>query len=204
MNTTQKDTFSSLKWICECTEMENGCQEQCRKNNRPRFVLGQLDENSMNTLLCIGVNPSTAIPNDLDPTLKRVKKHAENSGYDSWIMVNLYPQRATDPNKLDSKPDRDIAARNAIAIKAILDRVNRADIWCAWGQLINKRAYLLESLTDILDAVKQSGSTKELRLMKKDIISPPHPLSSSLSNNELTVFDINNYVDRLKASKKQY
>lgn len=53
-----------------------------------RYVLGTKGEN---TLLCFGVNPSTASPSDLDPTLKCVSRIAESNGYDSYIMCNLYP-----------------------------------------------------------------------------------------------------------------
>jgi hypothetical protein len=38
-----------------------------------RYTLGQ---EGKNPLICIGINPSTAKPNDLDPTLTRVKNIA--------------------------------------------------------------------------------------------------------------------------------
>ena len=38
-----------------------------------RYVLGELFDTSCNkALICIGINPSTAIPEQLDPTLERV------------------------------------------------------------------------------------------------------------------------------------
>ena len=40
-----------------------------------RYVLGELFDTSCNkALICIGINPSTAIPEQLDPTLKRVQQ----------------------------------------------------------------------------------------------------------------------------------
>src|SRR5690606_17601605 len=65
--------------------------------NTLRYVLG---EKGNKTIACIGVNPSTATPEKLDPTLKKVKTVAKHNGFDGWIMYNLYPQRATNPNDL--------------------------------------------------------------------------------------------------------
>ena len=62
-----------------------------------RYILGTRGQKP---LICIGINPSTARPGDLDPTLKSVERLANANGFDSWIMFNVYPQRATDPNDL--------------------------------------------------------------------------------------------------------
>ena len=59
-----------------------------------RYVLGRVGKHP---LVCIGINPSTAQPGALDPTLKSVERLAAANGFDSWIMFNVYPQRATDP-----------------------------------------------------------------------------------------------------------
>ena len=63
-----------------------------------RYVLGRVGKHP---LVCIGINPSTAQPGALDPTLKSVERLANANGFDSWIMFNVYPQRATDPNDMD-------------------------------------------------------------------------------------------------------
>jgi hypothetical protein len=54
-----------------------------------RFVLGTV---GVNPLVCFGINPSTAVPNAPDGTVARVSKFA----VDSWTMLNVYPQIATD------------------------------------------------------------------------------------------------------------
>ena len=56
-----------------------------------RYVLGRVGKHP---LVCIGINPSTAQPGALDPTLKSVERLAAANGFDSWIMFNVYPQRA--------------------------------------------------------------------------------------------------------------
>ena len=51
-----------------------------------RYILGTRGEKP---LICIGVNPSTAAPDALDPTLQSVQRIALSNGYDSFIMFNV-------------------------------------------------------------------------------------------------------------------
>ena len=62
-----------------------------------RFVLGEM---GLRPLICFGINPSTAVPEKLDRTLSRVKNESMIRKFDGWIMLNIYPQRATDPRKM--------------------------------------------------------------------------------------------------------
>ena len=48
-----------------------------------RYVLGRVGKHP---LVCIGINPSTAQPGALDPTLKSVERLAAATGFASWIM----------------------------------------------------------------------------------------------------------------------
>ena len=82
-----------------------------------RFVLGRVGRRP---LVCIGINPSTAQPGALDPTLKSVERLAAANGFDSWIMFNVYPQRATDPNDMDKTPDRALCDENLLWLRAVL------------------------------------------------------------------------------------
>ena len=60
--------------------------------------------------MCIGINPSTAVPDRLDNTLKSAQRIALFNGYDSFIMFNVYAQRATDPDDME-KTMNPVAAR---------------------------------------------------------------------------------------------
>ena len=51
-----------------------------------RYILGTRGKKP---LICIGINPSTARPGDLDPTLKSVERVAKANGFDSFIMFNV-------------------------------------------------------------------------------------------------------------------
>ena len=59
-----------------------------------RYILGTRGQKS---LICVGINPSTAAPDALDPTLQSAQRIALNNGYDSFLMFNVYAQRATRP-----------------------------------------------------------------------------------------------------------
>lgn len=57
-----------------------------------RYILGTRGQKP---LICVGINPSTAAPDALDPTLQSAQRIALNNGYDSFLMFNVYAQRAT-------------------------------------------------------------------------------------------------------------
>ena len=82
-----------------------------------RYILGTRGENP---LICIGINPSTAQPGDLDNTLKSVERIALVNGYDSFTMFNVYPQRATDPNAMDTAFNRALLEQNMAAFRYVL------------------------------------------------------------------------------------
>ena len=50
-----------------------------------RYILGTRGKRPV---ICVGINPSTAAPNDLDPTLKSAERIARANGYDSFLMFN--------------------------------------------------------------------------------------------------------------------
>lgn len=131
--------FDEEKWIYE--------QSLDRKN---RYLLGTRGNKS---LICCGVNPSYASPEDLDPTMKRVESFAEACGYDSYVMINLYPMRATNPQDMHLEVNEEIVKSNLEHIKAVLSGGN-CDIWAAWGNNISSRKYLkrcLEQIVEIAD-----------------------------------------------------
>ncbi|QEN06267.1 DUF1643 domain-containing protein [Thiospirochaeta perfilievii] len=159
-------------------------------NNKSRYILG---ERGKNPLVCIGVNPSTATPYKLDNTLRVVKSRALSLGYDSWIMINLYPQRATDPNKLHKNIDLKIHRENLKAISELL-MGNSYDIWVAWGTLIEKRKYLKRCLFDLSKILEDNKIYSIGKISKKG--HPHHPLY--LRNNlPIEKFNILNYIKNI-------
>ncbi len=117
-----------------------------------RYILGQPGSHNM---LIFGVNPSTAMPgeNNLDPTIRKVRKIVAEEGYDGWLMANLYPLRATNPADLPTKADKKLLEKNIKVLKAINDSYTIERVWAAWGDIIDTRFYLGETLYDIQEAL---------------------------------------------------
>ena len=87
-----------------------------------RYILGT---RGRDPLICIGINPSTAAPDDLDNTLKSVSRIAAHNGFDSWIMFNVYAQRATNPDDMDRELNAALHRENMRAFEYILSGVDR-------------------------------------------------------------------------------
>ena len=104
-----------------------------------RYALGEVQDNPNKILFCFGINPSKATPQKLDPTAKRIQRIAKEHGYDSWIVLNVCAQRATEPNDMDETQNVIIHKEN---LKIIIELLNKyslsSDILFAYGDLISK------------------------------------------------------------------
>jgi hypothetical protein len=159
------------------------------QNNKVRYILGTKGEKP---LICIGINPSTAEPNNLDNTLKSVVRHASSNSFDSWIMFNVYPQRATNPNDMHKRLNNKIHEANLQSFENILKGLKNPTIWAAWGTLINKRPYLPKCLKDIYDcSLKYNCNWVSIGNISKHG-HPHHPLYLR-SDCKTEVFDIDGY-----------
>ena len=90
-----------------------------------RYILGTRGKKP---LICIGINPSTARPGDLDPTLQSVERVARNNGFDSFIMFNVYAQRATSPDDMEPECNPELHRENMRAFAYALSLNPRP--WC--------------------------------------------------------------------------
>ncbi len=145
-----------------------------------------------NPLVCFGVNPSTARPEALDPTVRRVAGFARDNGFDSWVMLNIYPQIATDPMDMDLAHRESLKLKNERHIARVMaDRP--MTLLAAWGGLIETRPYLRPLLQDIVAGAKLAGSPwSSLGTLTKDG-HPRHPLYVRAAT-ELAPFDIDKYL----------
>jgi len=157
-------------------------------DNSARFVLGTVGRNP---LVCFGINPSTAKPKLLDPTVGRVESFAESHGYDSWIMLNVYPQIATDPAHLHTLPAAALKVENERAIASAISG-RELTLLAAWGVLINKRRYLRPLLRDILAMPALKGQNWVSLGPVTAEGHPRHP-SRLATGTSLQPFDIDNY-----------
>lgn len=160
------------------------------EDKKSRFVLGT---KGSNTLFVIGVNPSVADENFPDPTIRKIMGFAEKNAFDSFVMLNLYPQRATNPNDLDIKEDEVLTECNIKEIRNVIQNQSNATILVAWGNLISKRKYLISCFEKIYKAL-QDDNVKWIKI--GDLTqskNPRHPLYASY-NMPFSDFDIHDYI----------
>ena len=158
-----------------------------------RYILGT---RGRNPLICIGINPSTAKPDDLDNTLKSVERIALGNGFDSFIMFNVYAQRATDPDAMERTCNLRLHRENLEAFRYVLSISDKPSVWAAWGTIIEKRDYLPMCLRDMLETGEEFGATWHCAGAVSKKGHPHHPLYLR-KDEKLKPFDIHAYLDIL-------
>lgn len=162
-----------------------------------RYILGTRGENP---LICIGINPSTAAPDDLDNTLKSVARIASGNGYDSWIMFNVYAQRATNPDDMDVSLNEKLHRENMRAFEYILKNVGEGvspAIWAAWGTIIEKRPYLRDCVFDMVEIGQRYGANW-FSAGKRSVKGHPHHPLYLRKDVPTETFDIAEYLEVIK------
>lgn len=159
-----------------------------------RYILGTKGKRP---LICIGINPSTAAPDDLDNTLKSVERIALANGYDSFVMFNVYAQRATNPDDMEHRCNRRLHEENMKAFEYVLKlSEDTPAVWAAWGNIIEKRDYLPMCVRSMIElgsryhAVWYSAG----KISKKG--HPHHPLYLK-KDTPLDPFDIDSYIQKI-------
>lgn len=160
-----------------------------------RYILGTRGKRP---LICVGINPSTAAPDSLDNTLKSVERIAIHNGFDSFIMFNVYAQRATDPDNMEPEANPLLHRENMRAFDYVLslDESCSPAVWAAWGTIIEKRDYLSDCVRDMIAV----GSARGARWFSAGARSkkghPHHPLYLR-ADSALDPFDVESYLDSL-------
>lgn len=151
-----------------------------------RYILGTRGKNP---LIVIGANPSTASPDKLDPTLKSVDRISINNGYDSFLMLNVYPQRSTDPNFIESNKNDFLIKQNLEAFEYVLEISLKKEVWCAWGNVICQRHFMKNCVSRLISVGRKFGAKWLCAgpLLKSG--NPHHPLYLK-SDVKLTSFKL--------------
>ncbi len=157
-----------------------------------RYILGTRGEKP---LICVGINPSTARPDDLDSTLKSVERIALGNGFDSFLMFNVYAQRATRPDDMEKQCNWKLHRENMEAFRYLLSIGTNPTVWAAWGTIIEKRPYLPMCLREMLDmsreydarwvcagAISKKGHPHHPLYLRKDEIIKPFDTESYLQH----------------------
>ena len=158
-----------------------------------RYILGT---RGRNPLICIGINPSTAKPDDLDNHLKYVERIALGNGFDSFIMFNVYAQRATNPDAMEKVCNPLLHKENLEAFRYVLSISENPSVWAAWGAIIEKRSYLADCVRDMLSAGEEFGAKWYCAgaITKKG--HPHHPLYLR-KDEKIKPFDVEDYLKNL-------
>ena len=163
-----------------------------------RYILGTRGKHP---LICVGINPSTARPDALDNTLKSVERIALGNGFDSFIMFNVYAQRATSPDDMEKVCNPALHRENLEAFRYVLSISDKPAVWAAWGAIIEKRRYLPDCVRDMLQAGEEFGAQWYCAgaITKKG--HPHHPLYLR-KDEKLKPFDVQTYLTHLSSSTK--
>ena len=157
-----------------------------------RYILGTRGQKP---LICVGINPSTAAPDALDPTLQSAQRIALNNGYDSFLMFNVYAQRATRPD--DMEPECNLALHRenmrAFDYALSLDAAGHPAVWAAWGTIIEKRNYLPTCVRDMIALGHERGAQWFSAGKRSKKGHPHHPLYLR-KDSPLDPFDVESYV----------
>ena len=160
-----------------------------------RYILGT---RGTKPLIAIGINPSTAAPDDLDNTLKSVERIAHGNGYDSFIMFNVYAQRATDPKDMEKELNREMHRENMKAFEYVLSLSEKPDIWAAWGTIIRMRPYLPECVSDMISLGEKYGARWFTCGERSKAGGHPHHPLYLRKDAQLEEFDVREYIESLK------
>lgn len=161
------------------------------EDNSMRFLLGTI---GLKPLIAVGLNPSTADDKKPDMTISKIIGFASRNYFDSFLMLNLYPQRATFPDKLDIEIDLAKHQLNLSKISSKLREYSEINLLASWGEPILKRDYLTHCLIDLNN--KLSG-LKINWLQIGDFTKSGHPRHPSRAgySSGLRSFDFTNYIE---------
>ena len=158
-----------------------------------RYVLGT---RGSRPLICVGINPSTAAPDALDPTLQSVERIAAANGYDSFLMFNVYAQRATRPDDMEQACNVTLHQENRKAFRYLLSCSPQPAVWAAWGNIIEKRGYLMDCLGDFAADAAAAGARWFTAGPPLKSGHPHHPLYLK-RDTALLPFDLAAYLDEM-------
>lgn len=135
----------------------------CRKY---RYTLVHKIGGGVGRIAWIGLNPSTADEQTLDPTLRRVRGFSKLWGFDEFVMLNLFAFRSTDPLALMREVDPVGPENNAHLLAETMTATAVVAAWGVNGVVNNQDRKVMTLLKD--EVLLCLGQTKHGH--------PKHPL----------------------------
>lgn len=181
---TAEETYDRKKWLYVPD-----------RYSEYRYILGTRGKNP---LIAVGINPSTAAPGELDNTLKSVERIALGNGYDSFVMFNVYAQRATDPDQMEKECNPALHRENMRAFAYILSAAEAAGatpaVWAAWGTIIKKRDYLSGCVADMIEVGERHHARWYTCGARSKVGGHPHHPLYLRKDAKLEPFDVAAYL----------
>ena len=100
------------------------------KDRKYRYVLSRSWDDSKQTVMIIGLNPSTADETNDDPTITRCINFAKYWGYGGVHILNLFAFRATQPDDMFDEHEP-IGVDNNKYLQNYAEKCDK--VICAWG-----------------------------------------------------------------------
>ncbi|MEE1503762.1 MAG: DUF1643 domain-containing protein [Acutalibacteraceae bacterium] len=163
-------------------------------DEKVRYVLGNTGEK---TLVVFGINPSTANKDKSDTTISTILYRLNDWGYDSFVMLNIYPERATKLINLPKEINEEIHLKNLEEIEKVIS--DASGILCAWGNQItdkDRSFFVNVCLKSIAEKIDESN-VKTYCLGTSKTEHPYHPLARVKKPEKLLNFDLNTYYKKL-------
>lgn len=176
------------------TEIYNNLIYKTNTDDSARYILGKYNDNP---LVFFGINPSTATINENDNTISVIEKISRKFGYDGYIMLNLWPVRATkiSDDFMKTYCEKEVLINLEYA-KSVIK--NGQNVVAAWGGHITDRDYFLQSLIEI-NKVVNAANAKWVCLSKTKYGHPHHPTRIAYSKMDLMPFDMESYINLLNS-----
>ena len=130
--------------------------------------------------------------------MKSVERIAMGNGCDSFIMFNVYAQRATDPNQMNKKINPMLHKENMEAFRWILENSEKKPIiWAAWGTKIESSKYLMECLRELFN-ISNQDKVVWCKVGKSSVKGHPHHPLYLKKDSRLEAFDVKTYLTSLR------
>ena len=134
-----------------------------------RYILGT---SGSRPLITIGINPS-------------------------FIMFNVYAQRATDPDQMDKCFNEALHRENMLAFRYVLERSGENPVvWAAWGTIVEKRDYLKKCLQDMVSIGEEFNAKWVMAGKPSKKGHPHHPLYLK-KDSIVEDFDMEGYLSKI-------
>lgn len=144
---------------------------------RYRYSLTRTWDQSLEHVLFVMLNPSTATEVQNDPTVERCERRARTLGFGSFCVTNIFAWRDTDPRKMRAATDP-IGPNNDTAITEAAGTADQ--IVCAWGT----HGAFLERGAFVKGLLDQTGKPLSHLGLSKDG-HPKHPLYIAYSQKPI-------------------